>query len=63
MSTVSSLLLQGSVLLLLASTLNAGAMTNSWAVQIQSGGKKAAAALASKYGFANKGKVRRKLKI
>lgn len=33
------------------------AMTNSWAVEIQSGGEIAAAALASKYGFVNLGQV------
>ena len=36
----------------------AGSMTNSWAVQITSGGKEAADALASKYGFINLGLVR-----
>ena len=33
----------------------AGSMTNSWAVEITSGGKEAADALASKYGFINLG--------
>ena len=33
-------------------------MTNSWAVQVTSGGKQAADALASKYGFINLGLVR-----
>ena len=32
-------------------------MTNSWAVQITSGGKQAADELASKYGFINLGRV------
>ena len=36
----------------------AGSMTNSWAVQVRSGGKEAADALASKYGFINLGLVR-----
>ncbi len=33
-------------------------MTNSWAVEVQSGGREAADALAIKYGFTNLGQVR-----
>ncbi len=33
-------------------------MTNSWAVEVQSGGKEAADTLASKYGFINLGQVK-----
>ena len=46
------------VLLCVASISHgAGSMTNSWAVQVRSGGKEAADALASKYGFINLGLV------
>ena len=45
--------------LLLVASLNyaAASMTNSWAVQITSGGEEAADELASKYGFINLGQV------
>ena len=38
-------------------TVEAGPMTNSWAVQVHSDGKEAADALANKYGFINLGEV------
>ena len=50
--------LRGAILLCVASISHgAGSMTNSWAVQVRSGGKEAADALASKYGFINLGLV------
>lgn len=45
------------MVLLIAGSCNAAAITNSWAVQVGSGGEEAADELASKYGFANLGKV------
>jgi hypothetical protein len=51
------LLLQGALALLLARTCAAADMTNSWAVQVRTGGKEAADALAEKHGFINLGQV------
>ena len=45
------------VLMLLAAGAVADSMTNSWAVEIQSGGREAADQLASKHGFINLGQV------
>ena len=45
------------VVMLLASRAAANSMTNSWAVEIQSGGREAADQLASKHGFINLGQV------
>ena len=58
-NSISVLLLQGTLLLFyIAGSCNAtDAMTNSWAVQVESGGKEAADELASKHGFTNLGQV------
>ena len=45
------------VVMLFASRAAANSMTNSWAVEIQSGGRAAADQLASKHGFINLGRV------
>ena len=57
---MTSLLAPGAVVLCVVG-LSYGAtdMTNSWAVQVSSGGREAADALASKYGFVNLGLVRK----
>lgn len=51
------LLLKVALALCAARTGAAVAMTNSWAVEVRSGGKAAADALASKHGFINLGQV------
>ena len=47
------------VLCVVCVSCGAATMTNSWAVQVTSGGREAADALASKYGFVNLGLVSR----
>ena len=55
------LLLQIALALCVARTCVATTMTNSWAVEVRSGGKEAADALADKHGFINLGQVLLKL--
>ena len=56
---LSSVLLQAAVVLVFcgSSTATSVRYTNSWAVEVRNGGRKAADALARKYGFENRGQV------
>lgn len=57
MNVMRALIVFVVLMLIVCGESNAVTVTNSWAVEIRTGGKAAADALAKKYGFLNKGLV------